>query len=46
MFFDTDTLILDELMDVPFAFDRPSASNKVEGTWPEIELYRSGYTQI
>ena len=31
VFFDTDTLILDELMDVPFDFDRPSASNKVEG---------------
>ena len=46
MFFDTDTLILDELMDVPFDFDRPSASNKVEGTWPEIELYGPGYTQI
>lgn len=46
LFFDTDTLILDELMDVPFDFDRPSASNKVEGTWPEIELYGPGYTQI
>ena len=33
-------------MDVPFDFDRPSASNKVEGTWPEIELYGPGYTQI
>ena len=33
-------------MDVPFDFERPSASNKVEGTWPEIELYGSGYTQI
>ena len=32
--------------DVPFDFDRPSASNKVEGTWPEIELYGPGYTQI
>jgi hypothetical protein len=46
VFFDTDTLILDELMDVPFGFDRPSASNKVEGTWPEIEPYGPGYTQI
>ena len=33
-------------MDVPFDFDRPNASNKVEGTWPEIELYGPGYTQI
>ena len=46
MFFDTDKLTLDQLMDVPFDFDRPSASNKVEGTWPEIELYGPGYTQI
>jgi hypothetical protein len=46
VFFDTDTLILDELMDVPFGFDRSSASNKIEGTWPEIEPYGPGYTQI
>lgn len=45
MYFDTDTLILDELMDVPFDFDHSRASNKVEGTWPEIELYGPGYTQ-
>jgi hypothetical protein len=46
VFFVTDTLILDELMDVPFDFDCPSASNKVEGTWPEIELYGPGYLEI
>lgn len=45
VYFDTDTLILDELMDVPFDFDHSRASNKVEGTWPEIELYGPGYTQ-
>lgn len=45
VFFDSDTLILDDITDVPFDFDRPSASRKVEGTWPEIELYGPGYTQ-
>lgn len=44
VFFDTDTLILDDLTKVPFDFDRPSASLKVEGTWPQIELYGPGYT--
>lgn len=39
VFFDTDTLITDELTDVPFDFDRPSASNKVTNTWPAVELY-------
>ncbi|MGI3186311.1 hypothetical protein [Nioella aestuarii] len=46
VFFDTDTLILDDLTKVPFEFDRPSASLKVEGTWPQIELYGPGYTAI
>ncbi|WP_420397732.1 hypothetical protein [Nioella sp.] len=46
VFFDTDTLILDDLTKVPFDFDRPSASLKVEGTWPQIELYGPGYTAI
>ncbi|MCU4652840.1 hypothetical protein N8I71_08345 [Roseibacterium sp. SDUM158016] len=46
VFFDTDTLILGDLMEVPFDFDRPSASRKVEGTWPQIELYGPGYTAI
>ncbi|MBR9765302.1 MAG: hypothetical protein GYB53_17725 [Rhodobacteraceae bacterium] len=45
VFFDTDTLVLDELSTVPFDFDRPSASLRREGTWPEIELYGPGYTQ-
>jgi hypothetical protein len=30
----------------PFDFDRPSASLRVEGTWPQIELYGPGYTAI
>lgn len=46
VFFDSDTLILDDLTRVPFDFDRPSASLKVAGTWPQIELYGPGYTAI
>ncbi len=46
VFFDTDTLITGDLTEVPFDFDRPSASNKVEGTWPKPELYGPGYTTI
>lgn len=46
VFFDTDTLILDNLMDVPLDFDRPSASLKREGTWPKIELYGPDYSEI
>ncbi len=46
VFFDTDTLILDSLTRVPFDFDRPGASLKVEGTWPQIELYGPGYSDI
>ena len=45
VFFDTDTLITGELGDVPFDFDRPSGSLRVEGTWPQIELYGPGYTK-
>jgi len=45
VFFDTDTLILDDLGTVPFDFDRPTASMRREGTWPQIELYGPGYTQ-
>jgi hypothetical protein len=46
VFFDTDTLITGDLSEVPFDFDRPSASRRVEGTWPQIELYGPGYTAI
>ena len=46
VFFDTDTLVLEDLTQVPFDFDRPTASLRREGTWPEIELYGPGYTQI
>ena len=46
LFFDTDTLIMGDLTELPLDFDRPSASRKVEGTWPEIELYGPGYSAI
>lgn len=46
VFFDTDTLITGDLTQVPFEFERPSASRRVEGTWPQIQLYGPGYTQI
>jgi hypothetical protein len=46
VFFDTDTLILDDIHEVPFDFNRPTASLNREGTWPEIELYGPGYTDI
>ncbi len=46
IFFDTDTLVLDDLTKVPIDFAKPSASRRVEGTWPRLELYGPGYTQI
>ncbi|MBF9043809.1 hypothetical protein HKCCE4037_10755 [Rhodobacterales bacterium HKCCE4037] len=46
VFFDTDTLVLDDLTKVPFDFAKPSASLRVEGTWPQIELYGPGYGAI
>lgn len=45
VFFDTDTLVLDDLAQVPFDFDRPCASLRRENTWPEIQLYGPGYAQ-
>lgn len=46
LFLDTDSLILGDLREVPFDFDVPSASLRREGTWPTIELYGPGYTEI
>lgn len=46
VFFDTDTLITGDLMDVAFDFDHPAASMKREGTWPQEELYWDGYAAI
>lgn len=46
VFFDTDTIVTDDLASVPFDFTRPAASMKREGTWPVEELYWPGYTAI
>ena len=46
VFFDTDTLVLDDITSVPFDFNRPTASLRREGTWPKIELYGPGYSAI
>jgi len=46
VFFDTDTLIIGDLAAVPFDFDRPSASLRREGTWPQPQLYGPGYTGL
>ena len=46
VFFDSDTLVHGALSALPFDFDRPSASMRREGTWPQLELYGPGYTEI
>lgn len=46
LFLDTDTLITGRVSAVEFDFDRPSASMRREGTWPQLELYGPGYGQI
>lgn len=46
VFFDTDTLILGDLGQVPFDFDQPTASLRREGTWPKPDLYGPGYDTI
>jgi len=46
VFFDSDTLITGDLNSVPFDFDRPGASLKVEGTWPKPTLYGPGFDDI
>lgn len=46
IFFDTDTLVLGKLSDMAIDFDRPSASMRREGTWPEVPLYGPGYAEI
>ncbi|MFV2002580.1 MAG: hypothetical protein ACC619_06320, partial [Paracoccaceae bacterium] len=42
----TDTLICGPLSQVPFDFERPSASSRCEGTWPKPDLYGPGYEGI
>ena len=46
VFFDSDTLVTGDLARVPFDFDRPGASLRREGTWPEPTLYGPGYGAI
>lgn len=46
IFFDTDTLFTGPLSEVPFDFDKPSASQRCEGTWPIPDLYGPGYHEI
>ena len=46
VFFDSDTLFLGPLSQVGFDFNRPSASMRREGTWPEPQLYGADYTTI
>jgi hypothetical protein len=46
VFFDTDTLITGDLASVPFDFNRPSASLRREGTWPNPQLYGPQYTGL
>jgi len=46
VFFDSDTLVTGDLSRVPFDFDRPGASLRCEGTWPEPTLYGPGYGAI
>ena len=43
LFLDTDTLITGPINAIPFDFNRPSASMRREGTWPQIEAYGPGY---
>ena len=46
VFFDSDTVVTGALSALPFDFTRPAASMRREGTWPEIELYGPGYSEI
>ncbi len=46
VFFDTDTIFTGPLSSVGFDFDRPSASMRREGSWPQVALYGPGYGGI
>ncbi len=46
VFFDTDTVFLDDPARVPFDWDRPCASLRCENTWPVPELYGPGPEEI
>lgn len=44
IFFDSDTLVLDELSALPIDFAYPTASMRREGTWPQEDVYWPGHT--
>ncbi len=46
IFFDTDTIFLGELAQVPFDFDRPTASLRREGTWPKALPGWPGHARV
>ena len=46
LYFDTDTLILDEITQIAFDFTRPAASMARTNSWPDPPLYGPGYTEI
>ncbi len=46
VFFDTDTLITGDITGVPFDFERPGASLRCEGTWPQPTLYGPRHDRI
>jgi len=46
IFFDSDTLVTGALSALPIDFERPSASIRVEGSWPKPDLYGPGYADI
>ncbi|MEM7490393.1 MAG: hypothetical protein AAF390_14825 [Pseudomonadota bacterium] len=46
VFFDTDTVITDELAEIEIDIARPAASMKRENTWPTVELYGPNYNAI
>ena len=46
VFFDTDTIFGGPITDVPFDFDRPTASLKRQATWPEPGVYGPNYEEI
>jgi hypothetical protein len=46
VFFDTDTLLTDDITQIPFDFDRPTASLRRENTWPIPQVYGPGYAGL
>ncbi|TRD16666.1 hypothetical protein [Palleronia caenipelagi] len=46
VFFDSDTLVTGKISKIAFDFDRPAASMRRIGTWPQLEIYGPGYNEI